>query len=54
MKDGDLTPGALNVTQSKEEPSRIKLTSVCVDDQEQALRFSVEVRGFVTFEAFDQ
>ena len=33
---------------------KIKLTSVCVDDQEKALRFSTEVLGFVQFEAFDQ
>ena len=32
---------------------KIKLTSVYVDDQEQALRFSTEVLGFVTFDAFD-
>ena len=32
----------------------IKLTSVYVDDQEQALRFYTKVRGFVMFEAFDQ
>ena len=33
---------------------RIKLTSVYVDDQEQAMRFSTDVLGFVKFEAFDQ
>ena len=54
MKDDDSTPGVLDVTQSKEEPRRIKLTSVYVDDQEKALRFSTEVLGFVTFDAFDQ
>lgn len=32
---------------------KIKLTSVYVDDQEKALRFSIEVLGFVKFEAFD-
>ena len=53
MKDDDPTSGVLEVTQSKQEPIRINLTSVYVDDQEQALRFSTEVRGFVTFDAFD-
>jgi hypothetical protein len=33
---------------------KIGVTSVCVDDQEQAVRFSTEVLGFVKFEAFDQ
>ena len=33
---------------------KIKLTSVYVDDQEKALRFSTEVLRFVTFDAFDQ
>ena len=32
---------------------KIKLTSVYVDDQEKALRFSTEVLGLVTFDAFD-
>jgi hypothetical protein len=32
----------------------IKLTSVYLDDQEKALRFSTEVLGFGKFEAFDQ
>ena len=54
MKDDDPTPGVLEVTQSKQEPMRIKLTSVYVDDQEQAMRFSTDVLGFVKFEAFDQ
>ena len=54
MKDDDLTPGVLEVTQSKQEPMKIKLTSVYVDNQEKALRFSTEVLGFVKFEAFDQ
>ena len=54
MKDDDPTPDVLDVTQSKQEPMRIKLTSVYVDDQEQALRFSTGVLGFVTFDAFDQ
>jgi hypothetical protein len=54
MKDDDPTPGVWEVTQSKQEPMRIKLTSVYVDDQEKALRFSTEVLGFVTFDAFDQ
>jgi hypothetical protein len=54
MKDDDLTPGVLEVTQSKQGPMRIKLTSVYVDDQEQTLRCSTEVLGFVTFDAFDQ
>jgi hypothetical protein len=54
MKGDDPTPGVLEVTQSKQEPMRIKLTSVYVDDQEQALRFSTEVLGFVPFDAFDQ
>jgi len=53
MKDDDPTPGVLDVTQSKQEPMMIKLTSVYGDDQEQALRFSTEVLGFVTFDAFD-
>ena len=53
MKDDDPTPGVLDVTQSKQEPMRIKLTSVYVDDQEQALRFSTDVLGFVPFDAFD-
>ena len=54
MKDDDPTPGVLDVTQSKQEPMKIKLTSVYVDDQEKALRFSTDVLGFVKFEAFDQ
>ena len=54
MKDDDPTTGVLDVTQSKQEPMMIKLTSVYVDDQEQALRFSTDVLGFVTFDAFDQ
>ena len=33
---------------------QIKLTSVYVDDQGKALRFSTDVLGFVVFEAFDQ
>ena len=33
---------------------KIGVTSVYVDDQEQALRFCTEVLGFVKFEAFDQ
>ena len=33
---------------------KIHLTSVYVDDQWKALRFSTEVLGFVTFDAFDQ
>ncbi len=33
---------------------KIGVTNVCVDDQDKALRFSTEVLGFVTFEAFDQ
>ncbi len=33
---------------------KIGVTSVYVDDQEQALRLYTEVLGFVTFEAFDQ
>ncbi len=32
----------------------IKLTSVYVDDQEKAMRFSTDVLGFVKFESFDQ
>ena len=32
---------------------KIKLTSVYVDDQEKALRFSSEVLGFVKVESFD-
>ena len=32
---------------------RIKLTSVYIDDQEQAMRCSTDVLGVVTFEAFD-
>jgi len=47
MKDDDLTPGVLDVTKSKEEPMKIKLTSVYVDDQEKALRFYTDVVGFV-------
>ena len=54
MKDDDLTPGVLDVTQSKQEPIRIILTSVYVDDQAKALCCCIEVLGFVTFEAFDQ
>ena len=54
MKDDDPTPGVLDVTQSKQEPMMLKLTSVYVDDQEKAVRFSTEVLGFVPFEAFDQ
>src|SRR3954447_3775130 len=54
MKDDDPIPGVLDVTQSKQEPMRIKLTSVSVDDQEKPLRCSTDVLGFVTFEAFDQ
>ncbi len=53
MKDDDPTSGVLDVTQSKQEPMRIKLTSVYVDDQEQALRCSTDVLGSVTFDAFD-
>ncbi len=33
---------------------KIKLTSVYVDDQEKPMRFSTDVLGFVTFDAFDQ
>jgi catechol 2,3-dioxygenase-like lactoylglutathione lyase family enzyme len=33
---------------------KIGVTSVFVDDQEKALRFSTDVLGFVKFEAFDQ
>ena len=58
MKDDDLTPvwGALtdptrrtilDVTKSKEDSMKIKLTSVYVDDQEKALRFYTNVLGFV-------
>ena len=54
MKDDDPTPGGLDVTQSKPEPMRIKLTSVYVDDQKQALRCSTDVLGLVKFESFDQ
>ena len=54
MKDDDPTPGVLDVTQRKQEPMMINLTSVYVDDQEKALRFSTEVPGFVKLEAFDQ
>jgi hypothetical protein len=36
------------------ELMKIKLTSVYIDDQEKALRFSAEVLGFVKFESFDQ
>jgi len=54
VKDDDPTPGGMEVTQSKQEPMMIKLTSVYVDDQEKAERFSTEVLGFVPFEAFDQ
>jgi len=54
MKDDDLTPGVLDVTKSKEEPMKIKLTSVYVDDQEKVLRFYTDVVGFVKFEVFDQ
>jgi hypothetical protein len=43
MKDDDLSPSVLDVTQSKEEPMRIKLTSLYVDNQQKALRFSTEV-----------
>ena len=32
MKDDDLTPGVVEVTQSKQEPMMIKLISVYVDD----------------------
>jgi len=39
---------------NRREPIKIKLTSVYVDDQEKALRFSTDVLGFVKFEAFDQ
>jgi hypothetical protein len=46
-------PGVLDVTHSTEEPIRIKLTSVYLNDQKQALRFSTDVLGFVTFDAFD-
>jgi hypothetical protein len=53
MKGGDPTPGGLDVTQSKQEPMRIKLASVYVDDQEQALRCSTDVLGVVPFDAFD-
>jgi hypothetical protein len=38
----------------RREPMKIKLTSVYVDDQEKALRFSTDVLGFVPFEAFDR
>jgi hypothetical protein len=43
MKDGALTPGVLEVTQSKQEPMRIKLTSMYVDGQKKALHCSTEV-----------
>ena len=52
MKGDDPTPGGLEVTQSKQEPMMIKLTSVYVDDQKQALRCSTDVLGVVMFEAF--
>ena len=45
MNDDDLSPGVSEVTQSKEEPIRIKLTSVYVDDQEKALRFCTKCRA---------
>ena len=53
MKDDDPTSGVLEVTQSKQEPIRINLTSVYVDDQKLALRCSTDVLGVVMFEAFD-
>ena len=53
MKDGDPTPGVLDVTQSKQKPMMIKLTSGYVDDQEKAMHCSTKVLGFVTFDAFD-
>jgi hypothetical protein len=43
MKGDNLSPGVLDATQSKEEPTRVKLTSMYIDDQEKALRFSTEV-----------
>ena len=53
MKDDDPTSGVLEVTQSKQEPMMIKLTSVYVDGQEQAMRCSTDVLGVVPFDAFD-
>ena len=47
-------PWRIDVTQRKQEPMMIKLTSVYVDDQEKAMRFSTDVLGFVKFESFDQ
>ncbi len=43
----------MDVTHSTEEPIRINLTSVYLNDQKQAPRFSTDVLGFVTFDAFD-
>ena len=54
MKDDDPTPGVLEVTQRKQEPMKINLTSVYVNNQEQSLRCSTDVLGFIKFEAFDQ
>jgi hypothetical protein len=53
MKGDDPTSGVVEVTQSKQEPIRINLTSVSVNDQEQAMRCSTDVLGVVPFEAFD-
>src|SRR5207237_10077933 len=39
---------------TEEEPMKIKLTSVYVDDQEKALRFYTEVLGFVKKADFSQ
>ena len=52
--EGRRSDPVLDVTQSKQELMKIKLTSVYVDDQEQALRFCTEVLGFAKLEAFDQ
>ena len=52
--EGRRSDPVLDVTKSKEEPIKIKLTSVYVDDQEKALRCSTDVLGVVMFEAFDQ
>jgi len=52
--EGRRSDPVLDVIKSKEEPIKIKQTSVYVDDQEKALRFYSEELGFVKFEAFDQ
>ena len=52
--EGRRSDPVLDVIKSKEEPIKIKQTSVYVDDQEKALRFSAEVLGFVKFKVLYQ